>query len=119
MSRQRKFIITKDWFGKNTELRIGYPIYHRDLLSKEDDKNHIDCYGGGRWDIDFEKKEIVLYGRSDDFGAPNKKDIEEAIKNFDAHKWRQFEWTCERVYEDMPEETFEDMKDNFKFVINY
>ena len=61
--RLRKFIIVKDWNGKNIEIRIGYPIYHRDLLNKSDHMNHISCYGGGRWDVDFENKDILfIYG---------------------------------------------------------
>ena len=58
--RLRKFIIVKDWNGKNIKIRIGYPIYHRDLLNKSDHMNHISCYGGGRWDVDFENKMFVI-----------------------------------------------------------
>lgn len=119
MSRQRKFIITKDWSGKNIEIRIGWPIYHKDLLNQSDNKNHIDCYGGGFWDLNYENKTITLQGSSDDFGKPSKRDIEIAIKNIDDHKWWQLEWVMDRVYgDDFPDRDYSDLK-NYKFIINY
>ena len=120
MARQRKFIIVKDRNGKNAKLRIGYPFYHRDLLTKDDDKNNRNCYGGGQWDIDFKNKKIRLYGKSDDFGAPSKKDIEEAIKNFDSHDYFMLSWTCERVYitRDTPQHAFDNME-KYTFDIEY
>lgn len=114
--RQRKFIIVKDWNGKNTEIRIGYPIYHRDLLNKSDEKNHIDCYGGGRWDVDFKNKAIKLYGASDDFGKPNKKDIEIAIKNLDNIDWWRISYAIKHSYE---VEIEEDILSTYKFIIDY
>ena len=119
MSRERKFIIVNDKFGKNTEIRIGWPIYHRDLLDKSDEKEGKDCYGGGRWNLDYENKTITLYGSSDDFGKPNKKDIEIAIKNMDDHKWWQLEWTMERIFDkEFPDRDYSDLKD-YKFIIDY
>lgn len=114
--RQRKFIIVKDWNGKNIEIRIGYPIYHRDLLNKSDEKNYIDCYGGGRWDVDFENKTIKLYGVSDDFGKPSKKDIEVAIKNLDMHSWWQVSHAIDASYDI---DIDEDELSTYKFIIEY
>ena len=114
--RQRKFIIVKDWNGKNIEIRIGYPIYHRDLLNKSDEKNNIDCYGGGKWDIDFENKTINLYGESDDFGKPNKKDIEIAIKNLDNIDWWRMSHIVKQSYE---VDIDEDELSTYKFKIDY
>lgn len=114
--RLRKFIIVKDWNGKNIEIRIGYPIYHRDLLNKSDRMNHINCYGGGRWDVDFENKTIKLYGASDDFGKPNKKDIEVAIKNIDMHSWWQVSHAIDASYNiDIDEYELS----TYKFIIEY
>jgi len=114
--RQRKFIIVKDWDGKNIEIRIGYPIYHRDLLNKSDEKNNIDCYGGGRWDVNFENKTIKLYGHSDDFGKPSKKDIEVAIKNLDMHSWWQISHAIEASYD---KDIDENELSTYKFKIDY
>lgn len=114
--RLRKFIIVKDWNGKNIEIRIGYPIYHRDLLNKSDHMNHISCYGGGRWDVDFENKTIKLYGDSDDFGKPNKKDIEVAIKNIDMHSWWQVSHAIDASYNI---DIDEDELSTYKFIIEY
>ena len=116
--RQRKFIITKDWDGNNIELRIGYPIYHRDLLNNSDHIHiqHISCYGGGKWDVDFENKTIKLYGASDDFGKPTKKDVEAAIKNLDIHDWWQISHAIEASYDI---EIDEDELSTYKFIIEY
>ncbi len=51
--RQKKYILILDKSG-NIKLRFGYPIYHKDLINK--DENWHDCLGGGNWDID---KDIV------------------------------------------------------------
>ena len=119
MSRERKFIIVKDKFGKNTKIRIGWPIYHRDLLDKSDENEGIDCYGGGRWNLDYDNKTITLYGSSDDFGKPNKKDIETAIKNLDDHAYWQLEWMMERIFDkEFPDRDYSDLKD-YKFIVDY
>ena len=115
MGRQRKFIIVKDWSGKNVKIRIGYPLYHRDLLNKSDEKDHINCYGGGYWSVDFENKTIKLYGSSDDFGKPKKDDIQKAIKNLDPHDWWQIGHAIESSYDLDNDEEY----DSFKFVVDY
>jgi len=114
--RQRKFIIVKDWNDKNIEIRIGFPIFHRDLLNKSDEKNNIDCYGGGRWDVNFENKTITLYGVSDDFGKPNKKDIEIAIKNMNIHDWWVISHAIEASYN---KDIDENELSTYKFILNY
>ena len=117
--RQRKFIILKDWSGKNVKIRIGYPIYHRDLFEKSDEKAGYDVYGGGRWDLDYDNKTITLYGQSDDFGKPDKKDVEKALKNINDHDWFMLEWQCERIFKkELPNADFSDLK-NYKFDIKY
>lgn len=116
MNRQRKYIICKDWSGKNTQIRIGYPFFHRDLIERSDEKNHIKCVGGGKWDIDTSNKTITLYGASDDFGKPNKNDIEQAIKNLDKHAWWQMSWIIERACEINIEEN---ELSTYRFVIDY
>lgn len=116
--RQRKFIIIKDWSGKNIQIRFGWCFFHRDLMTRNDDRNNIDCYGGGKWECDYENKTIRLYGYSDDFGKPNKKDIETAIKNF--NNWYDLTILLERSYEEeIPDADFaRDIKD-YKFIIDY
>ena len=76
------------------ELRFGYPIYHKDLINKNESQS--DCLGGGKWDV--RDGDIILYGSSDDFGAPVKRDLEEAIKNF--CDWGHLEWICEHIFDE-------------------
>lgn len=91
--RQRKYILIRNKNGE-IELRFGYPIYHRDLLDRKE--NPHDCLGGGKWCIDDADMSIILYGSSDDFGTPQRKDLEKAIKDFD--EWEHFEWVCRNIY---------------------
>lgn len=91
--RQRKYILIRNKNGE-TELRFGYPIYHRDLLNRNEHPN--DCLGGGKWCIDDADMSIILYGSSDDFGTPQRQDLEKAIKDFD--NWEYFEWICRNIY---------------------
>ena len=124
MARYKKFIIVKNWKGDEVNIRLGYPMFHSDLLDKQDEKDNIDCYGGGFWDIDFNTKTIKLFGSSSDFGRPTKEDIEKGIKNMDNHQWWQFAWVVERVFDDYFEEhEMEPVSDKelkeYKFEIDY
>jgi len=56
-----KFIITD-----SGHLRFGQVYMHRDLLDPGED-----CLGGGLWKIDEEKRCVLLFGRSFDFGGPD------------------------------------------------
>lgn len=93
--REKKYILVQDRKG-NVELRFGYPFFHRDLLNK--DESQQDCLGGGNWDIDSDGN-VILFGSSNDFGAPKKQDLEKAIKDFD--EWNHFEWICEHIYDEI------------------
>lgn len=55
-----KFIITADG-----HLRLGMVTLHRHLLEPGDT-----CLGGGYYDIDYLKGELVLSGASADYGSP-------------------------------------------------
>lgn len=90
--RKKKFIVVENIQG-NIRLRLGYPFYHRDLLYKNED-----CLGGGEWDIDFDNKQIKLFGKSDDFGAVNPKVLQKAIDNIDVHTSWQIEYIVECIY---------------------
>ena len=64
--RERKFIIVKN---DKPVIRVGYVLYHRDLLNKGE-RDNIVC-GGGKWDIYPEEKKIIFWGSSDDYGKYN------------------------------------------------
>jgi len=62
-----KFIILKD-IQNQIEIRFGFVEYHHDLI-KETDKNHAKkCIGGGLFEIVDGRKEIWLYGESEEYG---------------------------------------------------
>ena len=93
--KERKFIIVKN---DKLIIRIGYVLYHRDLLNKREHDNFV--YGGGKWTIDPKEKKITFWGSSDDYGKYNVNDVKAALKNMTAHDWFMFEWVASRSYED-------------------
>ena len=76
--RFKKYIILKNEDTNEVKMRIGYPIYHKDLIEQSDKKNGFKCVGGGQWNLDYENKSIRLFGHSSDFGRAKKEDIEKA-----------------------------------------
>ena len=96
MARYKKFIIMKDWDGV-LDLRLGYPIYHKDLIERKDETNHMKCVGGGFWDLDFKNKQIILWGDSLDFGKPNKEDVKKSLESWTTNKLFDFSWLCEII----------------------
>jgi hypothetical protein len=68
-----KFIIETDEVEGDC-LIIAKCTYHKDLACFTDKVK-----GGGNWKLDRETKTFTLYGKSDDFGACNIKDIAHCI----------------------------------------
>lgn len=64
-----KFIV------EGNELIIGKCTYHKQLAT-----DTTQVKGGGWWKWNKEKKEITLYGESDDFGAAKVEDIKSCIE---------------------------------------
>ena len=120
MARYKKFIILENWRTNKLDIRFGYPIYHADLIENTDNKEGWKCIGGGFWDMNFETKEIYLYGSSSDFGTAPKQKIEESLKSMNSHKWWQFGWICEQIFgKEYPDVDYDHLDNEFKFVINY
>ena len=70
-----KYIVTTDKNGRYG-FCAGHVEFHRELASIDElSKGLVD--GGGMFKVDEEKKQIVLYGKSEDFGYP--KNQEEAF----------------------------------------
>ena len=90
------------------------------MIENADNKEGWKCIGGGFWDMNFETKEIYLYGSSSDFGTATKQKIEESLKSMNSHKWWQFGWICEQIFgKEYPDVDYDHLDDEFKFVINY
>lgn len=58
----QKFIINQD-----DVLKFGHMFLHCDLLAYDDSFS----YGGGRCKVDENRRIVLLYGRSFDFGPPS------------------------------------------------
>lgn len=122
--RFKKFIILKKEDSNEVKIRIGYPIYHKDLIESSDIKNGFKCVGGGRWHLDYKNKTITFNGYSDDFGIAKKEDIKKAIKNLNDHDYWQLNWLCRTVLSDeieiiynIEDPDFSDLK-SYKFIID-
>ena len=64
-----KFIITN-----GGHLRLGMVTLHRDLLMC-----HEQCLGGGFYEFDYASNQLVLSGKSFDYGPPRWGKIEELL----------------------------------------
>ena len=58
----QKFVITGEGM-----LKFGNVYHHRNLLRWDEECSN----GGGLWRVDEERKIILLFGRSFEFGAPD------------------------------------------------
>ena len=120
MTRYKKFIILENKQNCELDIRLGYPIYHADLIENADKREGWHCIGGGFWDINFETKEIYLYGSSSDFGTAPKQKSEVSLKSRNDDKGWQFGWICEQIFGlEHPDVDYEYLYNEFKFVINY
>ena len=61
---------------------MGNVGYHSDLASRLD-KETLPVLGGGRWDVDHEKKIFYLWGASVDYGYAQPEQIKRAIQSPD------------------------------------
>ena len=71
--KQFKYIVIEDSV-EGIEIRFGYVEYHKHLAPMTSvrgmyRKSNVDILGGGQFKIDEENKKIILFGKSDDYGA--------------------------------------------------
>lgn len=95
-------------------LRIGNPIYHKDLVYD----NEV-CLGGGEWEVNKNNSEMTLTGQSADFGVPrfelaNKILIDDELKQYKITYFypRSF------AYKDMGDNGVEHVSDRAIYVDN-
>ena len=86
---KQKFIITENG------IKIGRRVFHKEF--RVDDSEVI---GGGSWYWDIEEDTLYLYGESHDFGAVNKDDIVNNMKDIKKRYFKNskvvFEEDCKR-----------------------
>lgn len=75
--KQNKYIIVRNGRG-GLAFKAGYVEFHRHLATDEELRNR-EVAGGGLFRLDREGKNVVLYGSSDDFGAPDDLDAVAAL----------------------------------------
>lgn len=129
--RVAKFIFTEQLNHAKFEndIHFGYVEFHRELVPHNRDRfrqtSEPKVLGGGRFIVDREKKQIILYGSSDDYGKCNKKQLEKYLEKnganslFDLERiewmrhYREFERDDERRDSDNDYWNFSD----FNFVV--
>lgn len=88
-----KYILIEKKPGE-LELIFGFVEFHFELLPKDcPDKN---CKGGGFWRFNPKEKQIILYGRSTDYGSPDKKLLNKVINDF--YDFSDLEMLCWIAY---------------------
>ena len=70
----KKFII-EDSDEDGLYMVVAKCTYHKELAY---DTSRV--IGGGHWEFDLDKKEITLYGTSDDFGPCKFEDMEKCVR---------------------------------------
>lgn len=119
MGREKKFIVLENCYNNKLNFKIGYPIYHKDLIDKSDEKEGWKCIGGGFWDLNVRNKTIDLFGSSSDFGKVDRDKLKMALNSMDKHKWWHFGWLCERLYEEQfPDIDYDNLDKEFKFTFS-
>ena len=128
--RVAKFIFVEQLSqGKfSNDLHFGYVEFHRELVPHYRDRYHQSepkVLGGGRFIVDRDKKQVILYGSSDDYGKCDRKQLKKYLAEhsadhlFDLERiewmrhYREFERGDERRDSDNSYWDFSD----FEFVI--
>lgn len=70
--KANKYIVLKE--GGRWGMALGFVEFHRELASTEELAYGM-VKGGGMFKVDHDKKQILFYGKSDDFGYPDNIDV--------------------------------------------
>lgn len=66
--KQDKYVVLKDTPGE-WGVALDHVEYHRELCNTEELAHGL-VDGGGMWRVNHNNKNILFYGKSDDFGYP-------------------------------------------------
>ena len=83
MAKYPKYVLLHNDRTDELFLKFGCVEFHKDLISESDKDDGWRCMGGGLFKPDFDRREIVLYGRSTDFGKPDSRLLKKAIETFE------------------------------------
>ena len=95
-------------------LRIGNPIYHRELVRK----NEI-CLGGGEWEVNNDANAMILKDQSGDFGVPRFMQAKNILVDAKFKKYKiTYFYPCYFPYKDMGDNGIEHVSDRAIYVEN-
>ena len=93
-------------------LRIGNPIYHKYLVRD----NEI-CLGGGDWEVNEDNNEMILNGKSGDFGVPMFGYAKNILIDAKLKKYKiTYFYPCYYPYKDMGDNGVEHVSDRATYV---
>lgn len=101
-----KYILVKN--HKDYIMKFANTDFHRDMVGNNDI-----VFGGGMFTLDYEKEEMLLWGKSSDYGAPRFNEIEDKIHtDEDMSGWKII---LGNIYPSLEEEQRLDITDRFIF----
>lgn len=93
-------------------LRIGNPIYHKDLVRD----NEI-CLGGGDWEVNKDDNEMILSGYSGDFGVPRFGQVKNILIDAELKQYKMtYFYPSFYPYKDMGDNGVEHVSDRATYV---
>lgn len=93
-------------------LRIGNPIYHKDLVRD----NEI-CLGGGDWEVNKDDNEMILNGQSGDFGVPKFGMAKNILIDAELKQYKMtYFYPCYYPYKEMGDNGVEHVSDRATYI---
>lgn len=93
-------------------LRIGNPIYHKDLV-----RDNKICLGGGDWAVNKDDNEMTLNGQSGDFGVPKFGMAKNILIDAELKQYKMtYFYPCYYPYKDVGDNGVEHVSDRATYV---
>lgn len=93
-------------------LRIGNPVYHKDLV-----RDYEICLGGGDWEVNKDDNEMILNGKSSDFGVPKFEQVKNILIDAELKQYKMtYFYPCYYPYKDMGDNGVEHVSDRATYV---
>ena len=93
-------------------LRIGNPVYHKDLV-----RDYEICLGGGDWEVNKDDNEMILNGKSSDFGVPKFEQVKNILIDAELKQYKMtYFYPRYYPYKDMGDNGVEHVSDRATYV---
>ena len=93
-------------------LCIGNPVYHKDLV-----RDYEICLGGGDWEVNKDDNEMILNGKSSDFGVPKFEQVKNILIDAELKQYKiTYFYPCYYPYKDMGDNGVKHVSDRATYV---